>query len=371
MVTGFGLSCPSGGSFYICQDNATEFVGCCTTNPCADGKGNCPKANLRVASFSSDYYDEIPAQQCSSSDRTALWYTCAKNSPPFIGCCASNPCSAGSCSSNNLVAARLSSDKSDREEFILMGKDPVTTSSSTTASSTSTSSPTGSLTSSPSPVPSDAIEAAHAPLSTGAIIGIAAGAGAVVLAFVAFILYRRWSNKREDRRSDSATPFITGGMAEYRGTPEPAFSPKASPGLYAQPSPESSVFGLQALPPSRPESQQNLYPGYNPRSPPNSPPLSGRSGHMRDSSRFSELSGVSSASIAPISELETVTPLMMSELPDNGTGSRPGSHPGTPSLRPTAPISTPPRWNIPSDSNELKTWGDTPESSNYKPYRAP
>ncbi|KAJ9161911.1 hypothetical protein NKR19_g1800 [Coniochaeta hoffmannii] len=61
----FGLSCPSGGSFYICQNNKTEFIGCCTADPCLDGSGSCPQANLRNASFSADSYDGLKPQDCA------------------------------------------------------------------------------------------------------------------------------------------------------------------------------------------------------------------------------------------------------------------------------------------------------------------
>ncbi|ROW11344.1 hypothetical protein VMCG_01044 [Cytospora schulzeri] len=49
-----GLSCPNGGEFYVCQNSEIQFLGCCASDPCADGSGSCPKSDLRYSSFDTD-----------------------------------------------------------------------------------------------------------------------------------------------------------------------------------------------------------------------------------------------------------------------------------------------------------------------------
>jgi len=82
----FGLSCPSGGSFYICQHNATEFIGCCTTNSCTpEANGYCSAANLRTSSFSGDKYTELAKQDCDDALSINIWWTCKDNRPRLWG----------------------------------------------------------------------------------------------------------------------------------------------------------------------------------------------------------------------------------------------------------------------------------------------
>ncbi|KAK4161882.1 hypothetical protein QBC43DRAFT_322952 [Cladorrhinum sp. PSN259] len=237
MPSSLGASCPSGGSFYVCENAKTEFIGCCTSDPCTTANGgSCPKANIRPASFSIDSYHEIPAQQCDSSESTALWYTCAENKPPFMGCCKSNPCSSGSCKPNDFVAARLSSNKNDRQAFL--GEARTSTLSTTTSSATETSSTTSESATSTSS--SDSSLGSQAPqdtspksgkLSEGGMIGIGVGAGVlvIVLGILAFFFIKHRRNARHrGPREDQITAFVTGGRgAEYKpvssfSTPEPS-----------------------------------------------------------------------------------------------------------------------------------------------------
>lgn len=69
-----GLTCPSEGTFYVCEKAKVRFVGCCTTDPCADGSGECPQQDLRTSGFSSDHYDEIKPQSCVDTDPKKSWY---------------------------------------------------------------------------------------------------------------------------------------------------------------------------------------------------------------------------------------------------------------------------------------------------------
>lgn len=187
----FGLSCPSGGNFYVCQGNATEFIGCCTTNPCADGSGKCPTADLRTSSFSADSYEDLPRQDCDDSRSFNIWYTCKFNQPPFVGCCNTNPCAEGSCPREDLVPAKLSGDTNLREAFL----SPTVSGSS--ASSTATA--------------ESQIQVTHnGGLSAGAIAGIVAGAAVVVILVVGVLMYRCGFNARWRRERKADWPLMAG-----------------------------------------------------------------------------------------------------------------------------------------------------------------
>ncbi|KAI1337537.1 hypothetical protein F5Y15DRAFT_147366 [Xylariaceae sp. FL0016] len=88
-----GVSCPDGGNFYVCPDAAIRFVGCCSYDPCADGRGFCDGPDIQVASFDKAAYGLIPPQQCDPRNNTEpRWYTCRDTDPPFLGCCTENAC---------------------------------------------------------------------------------------------------------------------------------------------------------------------------------------------------------------------------------------------------------------------------------------
>lgn len=184
LASGSGISCPNGGDFYVCQGNATQFLGCCDVDPCSNGKGSCPDSSLHNTSYSSGLYGSIPPQACVD---TGLWYTCAGTSPPFMGCCLTNPCQTGSCYGNNVTAARLSDNTTDASAF-------ETAAVSASASSDST---------------------MHmSSLSTGAIVGIAIGSAvvALVVGIVLFCCYKRYDRKRSQRLAEQ-------GRAGPNGTP--------------------------------------------------------------------------------------------------------------------------------------------------------
>lgn len=178
LASGSGISCPNGGSFYVCQGNSTQFLGCCTEDPCADGAGSCPDSALRNTSYSSSLYDSIPPQTCVD---TGLWYTCAETNPPFMGCCLTNPCLLGSCSGGNLTAARLSDNTTDASPF-------ETAATTTTASA--------------SPSSSADSQMHMSSLSTGAIVGIAIGSAvvALVVGIVLFCCYKRFERRKNQQQ---------------------------------------------------------------------------------------------------------------------------------------------------------------------------
>lgn len=208
-----GLSCPSGGTFYICQESDTQFLGCCTTNPCADGSGLCPRGDLRNASFSADKYEDITPQECS--DDRALWYTCQNMNPPFLGCCATNPCATRMCPSASLFPAELSADNDTRSVFL------------TTASSTPSSTSTTSAPSSTTPSSATGVTTA-ARLSSGAIAGIVIGAVILVLALVAGAAYMfkcGWHARRKKERETYTKSIMGSSSAADTTVPSQEFAP--------------------------------------------------------------------------------------------------------------------------------------------------
>lgn len=214
----FGLSCPSGGSFYICQNNATEFVGCCTTNPCtAANGGKCPQNNLRASSFSADTYTDLPRQDCDDERSIQIWYTCKFNKPPFMGCCASNPCANGLCPPSDLRPAKLSGDSELRALF-LSPSAPSPTASGAASAATSAA----------------PVTATTSGLSRTAVAGICAGIASVVLIIVGFVMYKYGWNARRKRDTEEKagivlnnsptgpppgqpSPGLAGADQQYRG----------------------------------------------------------------------------------------------------------------------------------------------------------
>ncbi|KAI0481423.1 hypothetical protein F4859DRAFT_474638 [Xylaria cf. heliscus] len=194
-VSRFGLACPSGGKFYICQDSHIGFLGCCGVDPCSSG---CPSSALYPATFNSLEYDGIAAQSCADSVPVSLWYTC-KNGPTFFGCCTSNPCNNnGVCPKNDLTAARLADDPLSASAFLT--PTAATTISSATSTPTSTGESTSTQVSSPAPT-TESKGSSSAP--TAAIVGGVLG-GLIALLLIAFILFRY--RRRKGRELAAAQP---------------------------------------------------------------------------------------------------------------------------------------------------------------------
>ncbi|KAI0479562.1 hypothetical protein F4859DRAFT_529736 [Xylaria cf. heliscus] len=115
----FGLSCPEGGNFYICQNSSTGFIGCCDMNPCTpELDGRCPTPNLFDASFTASSGVEFLPQSCANPFNSSIWYTCANARPPFLGCCTNDPCDNG-CLAGHLVPATLSKDPANSGQFMV------------------------------------------------------------------------------------------------------------------------------------------------------------------------------------------------------------------------------------------------------------
>ncbi|KAI1335410.1 hypothetical protein F5Y15DRAFT_248914 [Xylariaceae sp. FL0016] len=204
-IAAFGLSCPSSssnGTFYICTDTTTRFLGCCGTDPCtADADGVCPDDQLSASSFDSASIAEIEVQSCVSPYGSGNWYTCSNASPPFIGCCRTNPCNDG-CGEADLIEARLSDVKANAEQFLGTGDSSTSTSTSSGVSST-TQTATGTGITSPAATTTDAGGDEHGThdekSKTGLIVGISM-AGVVVLLLVLGMYL--WSKKRGKKRRE-------------------------------------------------------------------------------------------------------------------------------------------------------------------------
>lgn len=241
----FGLSCPNGGDFHICENTKKEFIGCCTTDPCADGSGLCDKMNLRAASFSASSYLDIPPQSCETNGAAEHFYTCKANEPPFLGCCTINPCINMTCPSANLRAAILSSDHDSRASFLAPasngGKDTATAKSSSNG------------------------------LSPGAVAGIVVTIVLLLMLITGVVLWRRrgWNlfkpakPKDHDSLSSASANDVLMGSPKSLGsghTTSSTFSP------YSQvASPHSMLYSSASGPPVAP--YQQLEPAGHQNSP--------------------------------------------------------------------------------------------------------
>ncbi|KAI3342121.1 hypothetical protein F4824DRAFT_445132 [Ustulina deusta] len=185
----FGLSCPVGGNFHICQDSSTKFIGCCDVDPCTPGRdGECPTSKLFSASFSAASGVLFLPQSCADPFNSSIWYTCDNAKPPFLGCCTNNPCNGG-CLAGNLEAATLSKDPKNAGQFML--PDTTTTTTTTILSTIGTSVlPTGTESSSPSPTDGGGARA-------GMIAGISVAGVVILLLVIAAYL---WVKRREHAR---------------------------------------------------------------------------------------------------------------------------------------------------------------------------
>ncbi|KAI0148423.1 hypothetical protein GGR57DRAFT_515395 [Xylariaceae sp. FL1272] len=243
-----GLTCTSGGDFYICQDSEVRFLGCCDVDPCGDNGGKCPSSSLHPGSFNTTHYDEIESQNCASSN--ALWYTCS-GGPTFLGCCSSNPCSnEGICPDENLDEAVLNDDESKASAFLTKATTSTTSffASSTSASVSTSASNTPNLSSSTtSSTPSPTVSTGSSSMSNtqkshkSPIAAIAGGtvAGIFVLLVLLSCLFRYRRRKRDIERSiqpegaQASSPRLPWSPYQdsFRGTPKSILpSPPITPG---------------------------------------------------------------------------------------------------------------------------------------------
>ncbi|KAI6087242.1 hypothetical protein F4821DRAFT_259201 [Hypoxylon rubiginosum] len=210
----FGLSCPAGGDFHICQDSRERFIGCCDVDPCADGSGNCPSRSLHAAGFDTTKYNEILVQSCESP--SANWFTCIDG--PFMGCCKSNPCAnEGTCRAGDLVAGMLSNDARNANIFITSSASPSSTRSSST-------SPTSSAIATSTPV--DQEDTSNTPVAkiVGGTVGGVAGL-ILILCFIILYMRRRTADAREKHAADAREKQSASATNDQTTASSPPWSP--------------------------------------------------------------------------------------------------------------------------------------------------
>ncbi|CAG7562552.1 unnamed protein product [Fusarium equiseti] len=111
----WGFRCPKGGDFYICENAWIEFIGCCNSDPCADGTGICQNG-VEPLSFDRKNSYKLPLQTCLSSSSSDNFYLCWGTSPPFMGCCGQNACGNG-CPAAQPGTALLSLNETSRRDL--------------------------------------------------------------------------------------------------------------------------------------------------------------------------------------------------------------------------------------------------------------
>ncbi|KAL8285148.1 hypothetical protein RB597_002305 [Gaeumannomyces tritici] len=231
----FGLTCPDDGKFYVCEKATVQFIGCCTSDPCADGSGKCPQADLRKSNFSPSEYQALPEQDCDGYPGYQNWYTCTNSR--FMGCCAENPCSSKSCPNDKLLPARLSDKTINRNLFL----NPT---SSGVPSSTASGQASGTAAAS-----TPAVQQQNNGLSTGAIAGIAVGVGLLFIILIAVLTYKfGWSaGKRKERKKAPVLPTMS--QPEYDSNePAPYYDgAHKSATAHANPFRESYMSGSTAF----------------------------------------------------------------------------------------------------------------------------
>ncbi|KAJ4257516.1 hypothetical protein NW762_008640 [Fusarium torreyae] len=225
-----GISCPDGGQFYICEDDDTQFVGCCVNDPCGANNGTCPEGDLRTTTFNPDRYNDIFQQDCNNSQSVRNWYTCTGTNPPFIGCCSLNACNTG-CPRARLEPAMLSKTERNRLEFL----DPRNRGSTTASTASETASSTASST---------AEASKDEGLGTGATAGIAVAAtvgGLISLILIAWLFW--WKPRQKKKHQQGFNPAYNAPPAPP--VSEQTYSPSGGPIHHGTFTSQSPMSGYQ------------------------------------------------------------------------------------------------------------------------------
>ncbi|KAM7192705.1 hypothetical protein V8F33_008166 [Rhypophila sp. PSN 637] len=253
----FGLSCPRGGKFHICQDASMPFIGCCDehTDPRSiRNDGSFLRDDLRPLSFSTDKKADIPMQDCDHPRGSSILWICDDIDSPFFGCCASDPCGqpGGACLPEELFPMKLSSDKAARNSFLFPNppscvgctqaqqggffstiatvitkeKTTITVYATATGTVTTSTTPT-SVSSAPSGTPTSGYDggdgdAGGGGTSPGLIHGIVAGVVIGLLSLLFGVSRTKWYKRIRAKRSDANRASSLGQS-----------SPETSHGYYA------------------------------------------------------------------------------------------------------------------------------------------
>ena len=216
MTAPINPGCPAGGAWYACdaEDPPFQFIGCCRIEACQSH--SCPEPELAPASFNpaseGTFADQNCTQYAGDGRPAARFYTCALTDPPFLGCCRSNPCAQGGCPAADLAEAILAEDRGASWGFLgMLGNGTVEAVSisevnpSEGTSSMSTSTPASTSTSrTPAPAAAGATSRGSGSSSAVAIPIIGATVGIIVVFLVGIsIIYcaSRRSARRARRRA--------------------------------------------------------------------------------------------------------------------------------------------------------------------------
>lgn len=114
-----GTTCKNDASFYVCYEHDTKFLGCCTIDPCKTDDGLCPDDDLEYSSYDTHSHNSIGKQECQSDRPDVQWWTCGALETPFMGCCSTNPCAEDDgCPEDEIFPARLSDDPELAKAFL-------------------------------------------------------------------------------------------------------------------------------------------------------------------------------------------------------------------------------------------------------------
>ncbi|KAF1911535.1 hypothetical protein BDU57DRAFT_560286 [Ampelomyces quisqualis] len=188
--------CPAGGTWYACQ-TGTNYVGCCTEDPCQNG---CFGDKLRPTGVSTKIYNKYPGGTCAGN--TDFW-TCLSE-PTFWGCCNANPCENNStCPVGKLEPTFMTRP----DQFEYFGALNILLSSSVPASASPTTStnPT-SLSSKPS-----------SSVSGGVIAGAVVG-GVALISIIGVVVFLLCIKKRRKEKVTGEPVNGDSGMKSESGT---------------------------------------------------------------------------------------------------------------------------------------------------------
>lgn len=192
------IFCPNGGDFYICGLSWTQFIGCCTSDPCGLNYGICPQRNLRPMGYEPLHRYRTVLQQCEPS---VDFHTCNIGNWTFYGCCGGSfACARGEdCENDEIRPTTLSGHQGS--ELFFDTPEPITTPDVSTDWSVQ--------------------EEGTGLLGFGAVVGIAIGVMLLVLFAIGFLAWKRGlvANKMLPRELTDICSSSKFGRISYKMAP--------------------------------------------------------------------------------------------------------------------------------------------------------
>ena len=225
---------PVGSVFYLlaCQ-TFNGFLGCCTdqsgcNNGCTSGQLGNFSLSAYTSGSSQSFFSHIQSQQCLFSSR---WYTCneSQTETNFIGCCSTNPCNSG-CPTANLAPAYLSNDDSVAKFFYGLNASSIifqipsaipspSSGAAAIAVPSSVSAITSSSVSSPSAMATSTVVETASDTGTTVVVGSVVGgvAGLALIIALVILLGCRKSKQRIRQVNSSRAPSIQRSRQDETG----------------------------------------------------------------------------------------------------------------------------------------------------------